>query len=51
MRSTYGSHSLYTEMATRALNLWRAWEARWQRTFFRRTGALWLFGVEGERFG
>ena len=51
MRSTYGSHSIYTEMATRALDLWRAWEARWQQTFFRRTGALWLLGAEGERFG
>ncbi len=50
MRSTYGSHSLYTGMATHALDLWRAWEGRWQRTFFRRTGALWLFGAEGEHF-
>jgi glycine/D-amino acid oxidase-like deaminating enzyme len=51
MRSTYGTHSIYTEMATRALDLWCAWEARWQRKFFRRTGALWLLGAEGERFG
>ena len=51
MRSTYGTHSIYTEMATRALDLWCAWDARWQRNFFRRTGALWLLGVEGEGFG
>jgi glycine/D-amino acid oxidase-like deaminating enzyme len=51
MRATYGSHSIYTELAARALDLWRAWEARWQRTFFRRTGAIWLLGAEGEPFG
>lgn len=51
MRSTYGSHSIYTEMAQRSLQLWRAAERRWQRNFFRRTGAVWLLGSEGERFG
>jgi sarcosine oxidase len=44
IRATYGSHTIYTEMAARALELWRAYERRWQRTFFRRTGALWMFG-------
>jgi glycine/D-amino acid oxidase-like deaminating enzyme len=51
MRATYGAHSIYTEMATRSLDLWRAWEARCQRSFFHRTGALWLLGAEGEHFG
>ena len=52
IRSTYGSHDVYTEMAARALTLWREHEARWGRTFFRRTGALWLLGSgEPEDFG
>jgi len=51
IRATYGSHTIYTGMAIRALELWRAYEARWQRTFFRRTGALWLLGRGNESFG
>jgi glycine/D-amino acid oxidase-like deaminating enzyme len=51
LRATYGSHAIYTSMAARALDLWRTHEARWRRTFFRQTGALWMFGSEaGERF-
>ena len=44
IRATYGSHVAYTEMAARALHLWREHEARWDRTFLRRTGALWMSG-------
>jgi glycine/D-amino acid oxidase-like deaminating enzyme len=44
IRTTYGSHDVYTAMAARALVLWREHEARWGRTFLRRTGALWLLG-------
>ena len=52
IRTTYGSHGVYTDMAARALALWRAHEARWGRTFFRRTGALWLLGSgQPEDFG
>ncbi len=51
IRAVYGSHTLYTQMAARALDLWRTHEAAWQRTFFRRTGVLWLFGAAAdERF-
>jgi glycine/D-amino acid oxidase-like deaminating enzyme len=51
MRATYGTHSIYTEMATRSLHLWRAWETLCQRSFFRRTGAIWLLDSEGAHFG
>ena len=52
IRATYGTHHLYTRMAARALDLWRANEARWQRAFFRRTGVLWMFGPPDDgRFG
>ena len=44
IRATYGSHAIYTAMAARALALWREHEARWQRTFFVRTGVLWMCG-------
>ena len=48
MRATYGTRSTYTRMAKRALALWQQYETRWQRRFFHKTGAMWLFG-EGTR--
>ena len=51
MRATYGTRTMFTDMALRSLELWRAWGARWQRTLFRRTGAIWMLGTEGDRFG
>ena len=50
IRATYGSRAVYTKMAGRALELWRAHDARWQRGFFRPTGALWMFGAD-DSFG
>lgn len=50
IRATYGTRVVYTDMAARALALWRAHDARWQRTFFHRTGALWMFGRD-DTFG
>ena len=51
MRATYGVHSVFTELAVRALERWKAYEAEWDRTFFRRTGALWMFASHrGEQF-
>lgn len=50
IRATYGSRTIYTKMAIRALELWRAHDARWQRGFFRATGALWMFGAD-DSFG
>jgi glycine/D-amino acid oxidase-like deaminating enzyme len=50
IRATYGTRAAYTDMAARALVLWRAYDQRWQRTFFRQTGALWMFGRD-DSFG
>ena len=44
IRATYGARTIYTKMAMRAMALWRAHDARYQRGFFRKTGALWMFG-------
>jgi len=48
IRGVYGSDRIYTEMAARAFTLWREHEARWKRTFYRRTGALWMVADEGK---
>jgi glycine/D-amino acid oxidase-like deaminating enzyme len=45
IRATYGSRAIYTKMAIRAMELWHAYDATWQRGFFRKTGALWMFGA------
>ena len=46
IRATYGTRTIYTTMARRALELWRAHDARWQRGLYRHTGALWMFGAD-----
>lgn len=50
IRATYGTRTIYTKMAVRAMALWRAHDAKYQRGFFRRTGALWMFGKD-DAFG
>jgi len=50
IRATYGTREVYTTMALRALDLWRAHDERFGRRFFRQTGALWLFGKD-DSFG
>ncbi len=47
IRATYGTRAVYTRMALRALDLWRAHDDRFGRGFFCRTGALWMFGRDG----
>jgi glycine/D-amino acid oxidase-like deaminating enzyme len=42
IRGVYGGVPLYSEMAARALALWREAEQRWQRQVLFRTGALWM---------
>jgi glycine/D-amino acid oxidase-like deaminating enzyme len=44
IRATYGTRAVYTRMALRALDLWRAHEERSKRRFFHKTGVLWMFG-------
>jgi glycine/D-amino acid oxidase-like deaminating enzyme len=46
IRATYGARTVYTRMALRALDLWRAHDAKFDRRFFRQTGALWMFGKD-----
>jgi glycine/D-amino acid oxidase-like deaminating enzyme len=50
IRSGYGTRSVYTGLAARALGLWREFDRRWERGFYRKTGALWLFGRD-DSFG
>jgi glycine/D-amino acid oxidase-like deaminating enzyme len=50
LRATYGSRTVYTRMAARAMALWRAHDAKWPCGFFRKTGALWIFGAD-DSFG
>ena len=32
---------------SRAMQLWKAYDEKWDRGFFRKTGALWMFGADG----
>jgi sarcosine oxidase len=50
IRATYGSRGIYTGMAKRALARWQAYEREHGVRFYRRTGALWMFG-EDDSFG
>lgn len=50
IRGTYGERAIYTTMAARAMQLWREHDERAQRTFFHRTGAMWIFSGD-ESFG
>ena len=42
IRAVYGGVPIYSEMAARALTLWREAEQQWQRQVLYRTGALWM---------
>ena len=46
IRTVYGPTRRYVEMAARALILWDEWDRSVGRTFFRRTGVLWLSGAD-----
>jgi len=48
MRGTYGPDQPYTEMAARALKLWKKYERRWKRQFLHRTGVLWMASRRNE---
>ena len=39
IRATYGTRAIYTRMAARAMQLWQAWDAKWDRGLFHKTGA------------
>ena len=40
IRATYGTHVVYTEMAVRALDLWRRHDARWNAGLLHETGVF-----------
>jgi glycine/D-amino acid oxidase-like deaminating enzyme len=42
IRAVYNGVPVYSEMAARALVLWREAEQRWKRQVFFRTGAVWM---------
>jgi glycine/D-amino acid oxidase-like deaminating enzyme len=46
IRAVYGGVPVYSEMAARALVLWREAEQQWRRQVFFRTGALWLCSAD-----
>jgi glycine/D-amino acid oxidase-like deaminating enzyme len=46
IRSTYGSHAVYTRMASRALERWEAHDAEHQTHLLSKTGVLWMFGAD-----
>lgn len=46
IRAVYGGVAAYTEMAARALVLWREAERQWQHQVFHRIGALWMCAAD-----
>lgn len=48
IRATYGTRAVYTRMAIRALELWRAYDPG--RRLLHETGVLWMFG-DDDSFG
>ena len=50
IRTVYGSHRIYTAMAARALDSWRAYDQRWQAGLLHVSGGLWLFTKKDDDF-
>jgi glycine/D-amino acid oxidase-like deaminating enzyme len=48
IRGVYGGDRIYTAMARRSFELWHENEARWKKTLYTRTGALWMVADAGE---
>jgi glycine/D-amino acid oxidase-like deaminating enzyme len=46
IRATYGSRAIYSRMAKRALDLWRAYDAESRAGLYCQTGVLWMFGAD-----
>jgi monomeric sarcosine oxidase len=46
IRATYGTRDVYTKMAIRALDLWRAYNAMHGGGLIRTTGVLWMFRID-----
>ena len=48
MRGTYGPDQPYTQLAARAMKLWREHEARWKQKSFYPIGVLWMAEGAGD---
>lgn len=48
MRGAYGPNQPYTQLAARALELWKENEAQWKQKFFYPIGVLWMVEGDGE---
>src|SRR5215470_10064718 len=49
IRATYGSRRQYTQLAVRALTLWKENERRWNQRLFHRTGVLLMMRSDDQR--
>lgn len=50
IRGTYGPNQPYTNMAVRALQLWKEHEKHWRSQLFHRSGVLWMAAAENDEF-
>lgn len=50
IRSVYGPHGIYVRMVAESFKQWRAFEEKWKVNCYTKTGALWLFSVDDERY-
>lgn len=50
IRATYGPRRIYTRLAARALQLWKAHDDEWGHGCLTRTGAIWMSGAD-DQFG
>jgi len=50
MRGTYGPDQPYSNLAARALRLWKKYERRWKSHFLHRTGVLWMVSSRDDSF-
>jgi sarcosine oxidase len=50
IRGTYGPNQPYTNMAVRALQLWKEHEQRWRTQLFHRSGVLWMAASGNDEF-
>jgi glycine/D-amino acid oxidase-like deaminating enzyme len=50
IRGTYGPDQPYSDLAARALKLWRLNERKWKRQFLHRIGVLWMAAKGDDRW-
>lgn len=50
IRSVYGPHRIYVKMVAESFPLWREFQEKRGVSCYERTGALWLFSIDDERY-